>query len=130
MCLAEVVRLLEVDSVAGSGVAESGSRHVEVSLAPLVLAGERPAPGDWVVVHTGLAVELLEESEVERIRRDRYEVLGDESVPVGDRPAQGGDVEDSSGEVAVGPGDAAAVPDDVAPVPGGRVGSRVEQGGR
>jgi hydrogenase maturation factor len=44
-----------------------------VSLALLVLEGEPVEPGDWVLVHTGFAVSLLdpaEGAELTRLRRE------------------------------------------------------------
>ena len=58
MCLGEIVRL---DTVAGpAGVGHVGDREIAVSLVTL----EVPvAAGDWVVVHSGFALERLDPDE-------------------------------------------------------------------
>lgn len=60
MCLADLGPVVEVDPRTGTARVELGDAVRQVSLAPLVLDGRPVAVGDWVVVHTGLAVELLD----------------------------------------------------------------------
>lgn len=58
MCLGEIVRLESVDgAVAG---ARLGGRLLSVSLVTLV---EPVAAGDWVVVHSGFALQRLDPDE-------------------------------------------------------------------
>lgn len=60
MCLADVGQVLSVDGEHGTAVVASGRRRTEISLAPIVLDGRAVAVGDWVLIHTGLAVTLLD----------------------------------------------------------------------
>ena len=56
MCLADLGPVLAVDEAAGTAEVDLGGVRRSVSLAPLVLDGRPVVPGEWVVVHTGLAV--------------------------------------------------------------------------
>jgi hydrogenase expression/formation protein HypC len=58
MCLGEIVRLDAVSG--GTATGRVGDRQVTVSL--LTLDGAA-GPGDWVVVHSGFALERLEPGE-------------------------------------------------------------------
>jgi hydrogenase expression/formation protein HypC len=62
MCLSQVGRVTSVDE-AGLAVVEVEGLPHRVSLAPLVLDGRSVRPGDWVLIHTGLAVEVLDEAD-------------------------------------------------------------------
>jgi hydrogenase expression/formation protein HypC len=44
-----------------SAVVDVGGSHRSVSLAVLVLEDRAPEPGEWVLIHTGLAVEIIDE---------------------------------------------------------------------
>ena len=73
MCLADLGPVLDVDLRAGTAQVDLAGVVREVSVAPLVLDGRAVVAGDWVVVHTGLAVELMDEAaaaEVVAARRD------------------------------------------------------------
>lgn len=74
MCLSDVGPVLSVDD--GTGFAEVGlaGRTIAVSLAPLLLEGVEVAPGDWLLVHTGLAVELLDAADAAEIVASRAEL--------------------------------------------------------
>lgn len=74
MCLADLGRVLGLDDAAGTARVRLDDREIDVSLAPLVLTGATPGVGDWLVVHTGLAVEVLDPDEAERIRDARAEM--------------------------------------------------------
>ena len=78
MCLADVGTVLALDDTAGTARVRMGDREIEVSLAPLVLTGATPGIGDWLVVHTGLAVEVLDPDEAGRIRNARAELNASE----------------------------------------------------
>lgn len=78
MCLADVGLVLRVDEPSATALVELGGRQVSVSLAPLVLTGVTTTAGDWMVVHTGLAVELLDSDEAGRIRAAREEMFQDD----------------------------------------------------
>ena len=60
MCLSEAGRVLSRDE--GEAVIDVDGAERPVSLAPIVLDGRVVAIGDWVLVHTGLAVDLLDET--------------------------------------------------------------------
>lgn len=61
MCLSCVARVVEVDTDAASAVVDADGRRVPVSLVVLDVEGRLPAVGDWVLVHTGFAVDVLAE---------------------------------------------------------------------
>lgn len=71
MCLSDVVRLERVgpDGVHGVGLADG--RRIPVSLAVLLLDGVTVTPGDWLVVHSGLAVEKVSEAEAAAVSTAR-----------------------------------------------------------
>lgn len=75
MCLSDVGPVLRVDAFAGTAEVDLAGRSMKVSLAPLVLDGLQVTPGDWLVVHTGLAVELLDATEAARILATRAEMV-------------------------------------------------------
>lgn len=78
MCLADVGLVLGVDERSATATVDMGGRQASVSLAPLVLTGVSPGVGDWLVVHTGLAVELLAGDDASAIRDARAEMSQDE----------------------------------------------------
>jgi hydrogenase expression/formation protein HypC len=60
MCVCVVARVLSVDDELGLATVVSDSGERRVSVAPVVLDGGQVAPDDWVVVHSGFAVEVLD----------------------------------------------------------------------
>ncbi|HEX6312355.1 MAG TPA: HypC/HybG/HupF family hydrogenase formation chaperone, partial [Acidimicrobiia bacterium] len=56
--------ILSVDDDRHEAVVDVDGAPRTVSLAVLALEGGVPGPGDWVVVHTGFAVEVLDERAV------------------------------------------------------------------
>jgi hydrogenase assembly chaperone HypC/HupF len=62
MCVTLVARVLSIDDGDGVASVQTVDRTIVVSLAPIVLDGGRVAPGDHVLVHTGLAVAVLDEA--------------------------------------------------------------------
>ena len=71
MCLSLAGRISRIDGE--HALVDVDGRDRQVSLALLLLEGERVAPGDWVLVHTGLAVSRLdpaEGAELTRLRRE------------------------------------------------------------
>jgi hydrogenase expression/formation protein HypC len=69
MCLSEAARVLDVD--AEYAVVELRGALRRVPLVLLTFAGEVVTPGDWLLLHTGLAVARLtatEAAEVDAIR--------------------------------------------------------------
>lgn len=71
MCLSLAGRISRIDGE--RALVDVDGRDRQVSLALLLLEGEPVAPGDWVLVHTGLAVSRLdaaEGAELSRLRRE------------------------------------------------------------
>jgi hydrogenase assembly chaperone HypC/HupF len=62
MCLTSVGRVVSVGESGTEAVVEVRGRARTVSLAALVLEGRAPVPGDHVRLHTGLAVEIIDEA--------------------------------------------------------------------
>jgi hydrogenase expression/formation protein HypC len=63
MCLTQVGRIVDVGDGDSAVVTDAAGTNRRVSLAALTLAGEPVATGDWVLVHTGFAVERLGDAE-------------------------------------------------------------------
>lgn len=63
MCTSQVGRVLEVRDRAEAVVEVDGAPRL-VSTVALVLEGTPPAPGDWLLIHTGFAIEVLDAAEV------------------------------------------------------------------
>jgi hydrogenase maturation factor len=62
MCLGAVCRVIDVEPD-GTAIVAAGDRLSTVSL--LALTGRPAVPGDWVVVHSGLALTVLSPAEAE-----------------------------------------------------------------
>ena len=62
MCLSSAGRVVSVSADVANAVVDMGGSHRSVSLAVLVLEDRAPEPGDWVLIHTGLAVEIIDEA--------------------------------------------------------------------
>jgi hydrogenase expression/formation protein HypC len=62
MCVAEVGLVLDVQP-GGDAIVDVDGRTQHVSLIALVLEEVEPKPGDWVLLHTGFAIEVLDEPE-------------------------------------------------------------------
>ncbi|MCB0995069.1 MAG: HypC/HybG/HupF family hydrogenase formation chaperone [Acidimicrobiales bacterium] len=79
MCLNQLVQVVSVD---GRGCADgvvdgrAESRVVRLSLVVLELEGVPVEPGDWLVSHTGVAIERLAIEDAERILAAREELSG------------------------------------------------------
>ncbi len=112
MCLSDLGPVVALDDDGATATVELEGRMRRVSLAPLVLEGRLVGPGDWLVVHTGLAVEVMDPAvamevvaarqEMESPPRDPAAVDGDaaeEDVVVSEQ-VESGEVE--SGEVESG----------------------------
>ncbi len=61
MCLSSAGRVVSVSADGAQAVVEVGGSHRSVSLAVLVLEDRPPEPDEWVLIHTGLAVEIIDE---------------------------------------------------------------------
>lgn len=84
MCVSDVGRVAAVSADGATAELVEGGPRRAVSMAVLVLEGTRVAVGDWVEVHTGLAVGVLDEAEA----RARLAAL-DEAGALGPAPASG-----------------------------------------
>jgi hydrogenase expression/formation protein HypC len=62
MCLSSAGRVVSVSADVANAVVDVGGSHRSVSLAVLVLEDRAPEPGEWVLIHTGLAVEIIDEA--------------------------------------------------------------------
>lgn len=69
MCLGMPARVLEiVDEAHSIAEVDMSGRRRKVSLA-LLVGDERPGPGDFVLVHAGMAVSRVDEAEAGEISR-------------------------------------------------------------
>lgn len=68
MCLSRLQRVLSLPSPGRAEVEDMTGRHHLVSL--LALDGPTPRPGDWVVVHSGYAIERADADEAEQVRSE------------------------------------------------------------
>lgn len=66
MCTSQVGRVLEVRDRAEALVEVDGAPRL-VSTVALVLEGTPPAPGDWLLIHTGFAIEVLDAGEAAQL---------------------------------------------------------------
>ena len=69
------MRITEIRADGATALGIADGRETVVSLAVLALDGTPPAPGDWVVTHTGLAVEKITDAEAARIAESRSELV-------------------------------------------------------
>ncbi len=65
MCLSLPVRIVRVDGA--EAIADASGRSVRISLSLLKLENVDIAEGDWVLTHTGIAVERIEESDARKL---------------------------------------------------------------
>jgi len=73
MCLSDVGRVVHVDVDRHAVRVEVDTRTVDVSTVALGLDAPPLAVGDWLVVHTGLAVGRLDDAEARQILAARAE---------------------------------------------------------
>lgn len=78
MCLSDVARVIRHDPDSYEAVVDIDGRTTHVSTVALGLDSPRMSAGDWIVVHTGLAVERLSPDEAELILRARKDLHGPE----------------------------------------------------
>lgn len=71
MCLSDLGRVVAVDEARHSVSVDVGDRIIQVSTVTLGLDSPAPGIGDWLVVHTGFAVERLTEAAAEDIQHAR-----------------------------------------------------------
>jgi hydrogenase expression/formation protein HypC len=63
MCISMPARVIEVDGRGREATVDVDGAVRSISLAVLTLEGTVVAPGDWLLVHTGLAVTRLDPDE-------------------------------------------------------------------
>ena len=74
MCLSDLGRVVEVDAGRHSVSVVIGDRVMSVSTVTLGLDVPPPSVGDWLVVHTGFAIEQVSEAAATEILRARHEL--------------------------------------------------------
>jgi hydrogenase expression/formation protein HypC len=67
MCLSDLARVIHHDVDNYDALVDIDGRTTTVSTVALGLDAPSMSTGDWIVVHTGLAVERLTPEEAERI---------------------------------------------------------------
>ena len=82
MCLTVVGRVLSVDPERGEAVVGVQGAPRAVSVAPLVLDDAAPRVGDWVLIHTGMAVATIDESEARELEALTLEIRQEEPWPM------------------------------------------------
>ncbi|MFO7589935.1 MAG: HypC/HybG/HupF family hydrogenase formation chaperone [Acidimicrobiia bacterium] len=63
MCLSNAGRVLTIENDGREAVVEVSGTTTRVSLAMMLLEGHPVTTGDWVLVHTGFAIETLDSDE-------------------------------------------------------------------
>jgi hydrogenase assembly chaperone HypC/HupF len=71
MCLSDLARVVDHDPATYDALVDIDGRRTNVSTIVLGLDAPALAAGDWLVVHTGLAVEHLSEVDAREILRAR-----------------------------------------------------------
>lgn len=74
MCLNAAGPILALDADRHEATVDVDGVTRSVSLAVLELEGCTPGPGDWVLVHTGFAVEVLDDRAVSGLLALREEM--------------------------------------------------------
>jgi hydrogenase assembly chaperone HypC/HupF len=67
MCLSRPARLVEVDDDQMAGVVDQDGREHPVSLAVLTAGGVQPGPGDWVLMNSGIPIEVIDQAEANEL---------------------------------------------------------------
>ena len=76
MCVSQVGRVTTVAASSGTVAVDVEGLTHRVSVAPIVLDGRAVHAGDWLLIHSGLAVDVLDERtalEVSEFIRSRTE---------------------------------------------------------
>ena len=66
MCMEMLARVVSVDAGTATAVVDDSRRLHRISLALLALQGETVSGGDWLIVHTGLAVARVAADDAKR----------------------------------------------------------------
>ena len=69
MCLAVPLKLISIDGTSGVGEFDGVRRRVELTFVP------QAKTGDYVIVHAGFAVEIMNEEQAENDREAFREVI-------------------------------------------------------
>ena len=69
MCLAVPLKLISIDGTSGVGEFDGVRRRVELTFVP------QAKTGDYVIVHAGFAMEILNEEQAENDREAFREVI-------------------------------------------------------
>ncbi|HEU5301870.1 MAG TPA: HypC/HybG/HupF family hydrogenase formation chaperone [Acidimicrobiia bacterium] len=75
MCLSNAGRVLAIENHGREAVVEVSGTAIRVSLAMMLLEGQPITTGDWVLVHTGFAIETLEPAEAAELTALHEEML-------------------------------------------------------
>lgn len=78
MCLSDLGRVVAVDATSHSVSVDIGDRVVSVSTVTLGLDAPAPDVGDWLVIHTGFAIERLSDTAATAVLRTRDELTAKE----------------------------------------------------
>lgn len=88
MCLSELGRVIDHDSARRMASIDVDGRVFNVSTVALGIDDPQISAGDWLVVHTGLAVERLTHAEAAQIVDARRGLSNREPPASGDRKEQ------------------------------------------
>ena len=69
MCLAVPLKLVSIDGTSGVGEFDGVRRRVELTFVPQAM------PGDYVIVHAGFAMEIMNAEQAENDREAFREVI-------------------------------------------------------
>ncbi len=75
MCLGEVARIESVEDQTAEVLTTAGLR--QASLAVLSAEGHKAAPGEWIVISMGFALDIVGESEARELLIEAALVRGD-----------------------------------------------------
>jgi hydrogenase maturation factor len=75
MCLGEVARIESVDDQTAEVLTTNGLR--QASLVVLTGEGHEAAPGDWIIISMGFALDIVGESEARELLLDAALVKGE-----------------------------------------------------
>lgn len=75
MCLSNAGRVLAIENHGREAVVDISGTTIRVSLAMMLLEGRPITTGDWVLVHTGFAIEVLEPAEAAELTALHEEML-------------------------------------------------------
>ena len=81
MCLSDLGRVVQYDPGAHQATVDIDGRTQQVPTIALGIDPPELAPGDWLIVHTGLAIEKLTDAEADAIRQARGERPGHDAAP-------------------------------------------------